>query len=150
MKRNILPFGVFFMIFISACSSSKQTKPSEEKFPVTTPIVIDTVYNKEYVADIQAIQTVELRARVKGFLDKIHVDEGQIVTQGQMLFSISNREYQEELLKANALLKCAIADSKAAELEVKNNKILVEKNVISRTQLEMAQVKLDALLAKSG
>ncbi len=148
MKKLFLHTCICAVYILTACSSDKKTDKTNEKFPVTFPVVLNTTFTQDYVADIQAIQNVEIRARVKGFLDKIYVDEGAIVKEGQVLFCISNREYQEELLKAKALLKNVIADAKAAELEVRNNKILVEKNIISRTQLEMAQAKWDALLAK--
>jgi membrane fusion protein (multidrug efflux system) len=135
-------------ITLMACSTDKETNNTEEKFPVTNPIVIDTIYTQEYVADIQSVQNVELRSRVKGFVEAIHVDEGKPVKAGQLLFSISSKEYKEALIKAKASLKSAIAEAKAAELDVKNIQTLVDKNVVSKTELEMAQSKLDAANAK--
>lgn len=136
------------IVVITACSSEKETKSEEEKFTVTTPVVMDTVYTNEYVADIHSVQNVEMRARVKGYIDAIHVDEGKSVKAGQLLFSISNKEYKEALIRAKASLKNAIAEAKSAELDLQNTKTLVDKNVISKTQLEMAQSKLDAANAK--
>ncbi len=109
---------------------------------------MDTSYQNDYIADIHSVQNVELRARVKGYLEKIHVDEGKTVKAGQVLFSISSQEYKEELLRAKAMLKSAIADAKAAEVDYQNVKTLVEKNVVSKSELEMAKAKLDALNAK--
>jgi RND family efflux transporter MFP subunit len=136
------------IIFFSACSSEKETKNEIESYPVTNPLVIDTVFNNEYVADIHSLQNVELRARVTGYIEKIYVDEGEKVKAGQVLFSISSHRYQEDLLKAKATLKSAIAEAKGAELNVKNVQTLVNKNVVSQTELEMAQSKLEAAYAK--
>jgi membrane fusion protein (multidrug efflux system) len=147
----LLIAGVWFPVlvfFVLACSSGKDRNRSNEKFPVTSPIVIDTVYSSDYVADIHSLQNVELRARVQGYVEKILVDEGQSVRKGQVLFSISSQGYKEELVKAKAMLKSAIADAKAAELDLKNVKTLVDKSIVSTTELEMAQSKLDALNAK--
>jgi membrane fusion protein (multidrug efflux system) len=109
---------------------------------------MDTVFSKEYVAEIQSVQNVELRARVKGFIEKIHVDEGQSVQAGQLLFTVSSQEFREELLKANAMFKSAVAESKVAEVELKTTKTLVEKNIVSATELEMAEAKSEAIQAK--
>ncbi|NUO10534.1 MAG: efflux RND transporter periplasmic adaptor subunit [Candidatus Brocadia sp.] len=140
--------SVWAALFVSACSSDKKNSVNQEKYPVTNPIVMDTAYTHDYVANIHSLQHVELRARVKGYIEKIHVDEGEIVKAGQILFSISRQEYEVDLLKAKAMLKSAIADAKAAELDLQNVKILVEKNIVSKTELKMAQAKLDALQAK--
>lgn len=148
MNKKFMYLSVCAVLFISACSSDKKNSVNQEKYPVTNPIVMDTTYTHDYVANIHSLQHVELRARVKGYIEKIHVDEGEIVKAGQMLFSISPQEYEVALLKAKAMLKSAIADAKAAELNLQNVKILVEKKIVSKTELEMARTKLDALRAK--
>jgi RND family efflux transporter MFP subunit len=148
--RSGLWISVVGMVsLMSACSfSNKNETKVREKYQVTYPITVDTSYNSDYVSDIHSIKNIEIRARVKGYIEKIHVDEGKPVKQGQIIFSISKQEYQEEVLKATANLKNAIAEAKAAELELQNIKILVEKNVVSKTEMEMAQAKLEALNAK--
>lgn len=147
MKKAFVLLSLSVVIF-SACSSEKETKSENEKFSVTTPIVMDTVYTNEYVADIHSVQNVEMRARVKGYIEAIHIDEGKSVKAGQLLFSISNKEYKEALVKAKASLKSAIAEAKSAEVGLQSAKTLVDKNVISKTELELAQSKLDAANAK--
>jgi len=132
-----------------ACSSEKKENKTVENFQVTTPIVKDTSVVKDYVAEIQALQNVELRSRVKGYLDKVNVDEGKAVKQGQVLFVISNQEYKEELSKATAELKSAVADMKTSELELQNVKTLVDTKVVSKAELDLAQAKYDALKAKA-
>jgi len=144
--QRISVFILLITVLLS-CTSNK-SDDNKETFPVVNPIVCDTVYAEEYVADIQSIQNVELRARVKGFIEKIHVDEGHAVKAGQILFSISDRAYQEELKKANALLKNAVAESKVAEVELKNAKRLVDENVVSSSEQEMAKAKWEAALAR--
>ncbi|MEO6304326.1 MAG: efflux RND transporter periplasmic adaptor subunit [Bacteroidia bacterium] len=135
-------------VLLSACSSDKENKTEAGKYPIINPLVIDTVFITEYVADIHSLQNVEIRARVKGYVEEILVDEGKPVKAGQTLFTINSKQYQQELVKAKALLKSAIADAKSAELEVKNVQILLDKSVVSKTELEMAQSKFDAANAK--
>lgn len=147
-KSVLFILSIAAFIGFSSCSSKNKKSPPIGNFQVTYPIIADTTVTEDYVADIQAVQNVELRSRVKGYLDKINVDEGKFVKQGQVLFILSNQEYKEALSKASAELKSAIADVKTSELELQNVKILVDKNVVSKTELELAQAKLDASRAK--
>lgn len=136
------------IVFTACFSSARKNAESPEKFQVVNPLLIDTVYTKEYVAEIQSVQNVEIRARVKGFIEKIHADEGKPVQAGQVLFMLSSREFREDLLRANALLKSAAAELKAIEVEIKNTQLLTEKNIVSKSEMEMLQAKRDAALAK--
>jgi RND family efflux transporter MFP subunit len=135
------------LLLLSACSS-KSTKETPESFPVTSVIKIDTSVYTDYVAEIHALQNVEIRARVTGYLEKIHVDEGAHVQQNQLLFSINNREYAEELAKTKALYKSAVAEVKAAELELKNVMQLAEKKIVSGTEIELTKNRLEAQKAR--
>lgn len=96
---------------------------------------------------VQLIQNVELRAKFKGFIDKIYVDEGQTVQAGQTLFTLNNSEYKLELLKTQAQQKAAVSELKSAEVELKNTKTLVEKNIVSASELSMLKSKVEALQA---
>src|SRR5690606_30281094 len=108
----------------------------------------DTLIQHSYVASLQAVRNVEIRARVDGFLDKIYVDEGQEVRKGQLLFTINDEEYENQLAEANANLSSAMAEAKAAEVNTRRVKLLVDKKVISQTELEVAEAKLAALKAR--
>jgi len=148
MKKFTGEAYMLLSILLLACSSQKEKPTKIETFPVTSPVVVDTSYIKEYVADLHAVKNVEIRARVYGELKKIHIDEGQAVKQGQLLFTIEDYLYREELSKANSQLKNAIAEAKSAELDVINAKSLLEKNIVSATEVARAEAKLEALNAK--
>lgn len=140
---------VCLSFYTTSCNKSKgENTPKIESYQVTSPIAIDTSYDIDYVSDINSVRNVEIRARVKGYIEQIYVDEGKPVHKGQILFSISKNEFKEGLYQAKAMLKSAIAEAKAAELTLQNTKLLVDKNVVSKTELEMAKAKLDALNAK--
>ena len=136
-------------VILLSCKQKENTSLEKtDKFQVINPMLVDTVYQQEYVAEIQALQNVEIRTRVKGFIELIHIDEGKEVAAGQLLFTLSSRSYKVDLLKANAQFKSATADLKAIEVEVKNTKSLVEKNIVSKTELEMVLAKKEAVQAK--
>ncbi|QMU31599.1 efflux RND transporter periplasmic adaptor subunit [Adhaeribacter radiodurans] len=136
---------------MSGCTAQGEVEkknPEVPTLPVTQAITKDTVLHHDYVADIQAQRHVEIRGRVKGFLDNIYVDEGQQVKKGQPLFRISSEEYKAELARTKANLNSAIAAAKGAQLEVDRVKTLVDKRVVTKSELEVAQAKLNA--AKAG
>lgn len=136
--------------FLFSCSakSGNEESASVPELPVIEVVVKDTTLNSEYVSDIQALKNVEIRARVGGFLEKIFVDEGHEVKKGQPLFQLNDQELKTEVARAKASVSSAMADAKAAELEVDRTRILVEKNIISKTEYELASAKLKAAKAK--
>lgn len=147
MKYVLL--SISLMILFLSCSNEKnQQKQVVENFPVVSPMLVDTTLSTDYVAEINAVQNVEIRARVKGYLDKVFVDEGKYVKQGQLLFTINNPELSEQIIKAGAVLKSNIAELHAAEIEMNNVKRLVEKNIVSNTELDVAKNKIEMMNAK--
>lgn len=149
MKMKNALLGICAIIIVSSCANEgTKQEQAVESYPVTSPIKIDTTLSTDYVAEINAIQNVEIRARVKGYLDKIYIDEGKYVKQGQLLFTINNQELNEEVVKATAVLKSITSELKATEINLSNVKRLVEKNVVSTTELEAAKNKVEMMKAK--
>ena len=139
---------LFGFLLLAACTTKKDEAIEVQTLEVSTPISLDTTIQQEFVADIHALQNVEIRARVKGYLDRIFVDEGKQVKKGQVMFTINSQEYVADLARAKALLSQAAAELKAEELTLVNTKLLVEKNVISKNQLAISFAKVDGLKAK--
>lgn len=141
---------LIILFFLILCSCKQQeNNHSKNEYPVYVPTLKDTLYENEYVAEIIASQRVEIRTKIKGFIEKLYIDEGQYVKQGQVLFSLNSRELQKEYQKAEASYKSALAELKSAEVELMNAKILFEKNIISKPELEINQAKVEALKAKA-
>lgn len=136
MKKLILLGGFIIALNLTGCQSKKEEKVEMSEYLVTSPIVKDTLFIKEYVAQIQSLENVEIRSQEKGYLEALHCDEGRQVKSGQLLFSIMPKLYQAEYLKAKA-------EARLVGLELQNVKKLADKNIVSQTELAMAQAKLD-------
>lgn len=147
MKNNTLLLSIAAIILLASCSSKKQNQ-TIETYQVISPLVTDTVYTKEYVAAINAVQNVEIRTRIKGYIESVFVDEGHAVHKGQTLFSISSKSYQQEVQKTKATTKIAMADLKSAEIELENAEKLFNKKIIGKPEYDLAKVKVEALKAK--
>ncbi|MGZ8184191.1 MAG: efflux RND transporter periplasmic adaptor subunit [Methylobacter sp.] len=146
MKTSQILF-ISVCLITAACDSKKEPDTAKDTHQVVTPLLKDATYSKEYVAEIQSVQHVEVRSKLKGFIEKIHVDEGQPVKEGQLLFTLNFLEFEKELQKANAAYKSAVADLRVAEVELKNVQRLVEKNIVSEAELDVIKAKVDALKA---
>nr|WP_278352789.1 efflux RND transporter periplasmic adaptor subunit [Chryseobacterium gleum] len=141
IKRVASGIALSALLLVVGCNKKKEEKEEVTVYPVTSPVVMDTVINKEYVAQIQSVKNIEVRAQEKGFLEKIFVDEGQYVQAGQTLFRIMPKLYQAELLKAKA-------EVEQASIELKNASTLAGNNIVSKNERAMAKAKLDAANAE--
>lgn len=135
-------------LLFPSCRSGTEGGPAPDVFPVVRPVRIDTVFQREYVAEINSVQNVEIRTRVKGFIERIHVDEGRPVQQGQLLFTLGSRMFREDLLQATANHKSAVAELKLAEVELSNTRTLAARNIVSGTELQMSEARVEAMQAK--
>jgi membrane fusion protein, multidrug efflux system len=141
MIRTALLFS-FCGLLITGCGhKEKKEEEAAGKFTATSPLQTDTSYTKDYVAQIQSIKNIEVRAQEKGYLQSINVDEGRYVHAGQTLFRIMPTMYQAEKLKAAAAVK-------EAEVELMNTKMLVTKDIVSKSELALKQAKLDEVNAE--
>jgi len=127
--------------FVSCSEGSGKNNKNKEllEVPVFSLSPKDIKVPQTYVCDLQAIQFVEVRSKLEGFVEQIYVDEGQEVRKGQPLFQLSSAEYNELVNSATAKLMQAKAEEKAASLEVERLKVLVDKKIYSSSELELAQ-----------
>lgn len=141
MKKIPVLIGLFALLLNTGCGSKEVEKEEETKFLVTSALKRDTTITRNYVCQIHAVSHIELRALERGYLQKIFVDEGQSVKQGQLMFQIMPMLYQAEQQKAQA-------EANFAEIEYQNTKQLSDKNVVSPNELALAKAKLDKAKAE--
>jgi membrane fusion protein (multidrug efflux system) len=142
--------NILCMIWLTGCGVKGNTekKVKDPELPVFTLKSRDTILHRSYVASINAFQHVELRAKVSGFLENIMVDEGQFVKKGQLMFTLNDAEFKVQLSEAKAALSSALAEAKGAEVEVGRVQSLVNKKIVTPSDLELANAKLAAAKAK--
>lgn len=131
---------------LAGCSARSETGESAKQAEMLTVPTIqltnqDATLDHDYASNLEAVQNVEIRARVAGYLDKIRVDEGQPVRKGQVLFQLNDTEYRVEVARAQASLESATAQAKSTDVEIDRVKLLVDKNIISPSELKLARAK---------
>jgi len=100
-----------------------------------------------FVGRIKAVNTVQLRARVEGFLEKVLFTEGQQVKTGDLLFQIEKTQYQAAVEQANANLAAAEAQELNAQLQFNRSSELVKTQAISQATVDQNRAALDSAKA---
>lgn len=129
---------------LGSCSAKaeKDTAEAPPVVPVVTLKVSEQQLHRDYVADVQAVRNVEVRAQVAGFLEQIFVDEGKPVKKGQPLFRLNASAYQNKLSQAQAAVASALAQAAAVRVERDRVRLLVDKNIIAKTELALSTSKV--------
>src|SRR5262249_30687726 len=96
---------------VVGCGSSAPPVAETPPPPVTVsqPVAPDVIGQDDYEGRIAAVETVEVRAKVRGYLDKVNFQDGQMVKEGDLLFEIDPRPYKAALDAAEA--QKAVADA---------------------------------------
>jgi RND family efflux transporter MFP subunit len=126
-RTNVLVMTLLVMTF-AACESPRNeyVEPPPQKVTVAQPVQQEVTNYLKFTGTTRAVEEVEVRARVSGFLQSMHFTPGTNVAKGDVLFVIDPREYQAELDAADAELGSAYAQVKRAKTEYKRAKRLFD------------------------
>jgi RND family efflux transporter MFP subunit len=118
---------------LAACGQGQQqgAAPPPPTVTVAKPIERGIVDNDEYVGRFIAVDSVEVRARVSGYLEKVHFRDGQMVKQGDLLFTIDKRPFQNAVAQARGALAQAKANLAFTETDLDRAKQLVRDKTIT-------------------
>src|SRR5271167_3793865 len=118
---------------LAGCSEAPRQGPAPPppKVTVAPPVKRNVVDQDEYVGRFVAIDSVEIRARVSGYLDSIHFTDGQMVKQGDLLFTIDKRPFQTTFDQARANLQQAHANLAFTEADLARGAQLVKERTIT-------------------
>lgn len=129
---------------LSSCkgNSGQQQGMQAPELTVMTVASTDATLETAYPATLEGQNDVEIRPQISGFITKVHVDDGDIVKKGQVLFTIDQVQLQAAVEQAQASVAVAQANVNTATTNANNNKILLDKNIISASAY---QTSVDAL-----
>jgi multidrug efflux system membrane fusion protein len=141
--------GVYFI----ADGRAKESRKAEKKGPPAVPVTIATVAQETVpvrllaIGNVEAYQTISLKARVDGQIVDVNFREGQPVRKGDVLFRIDARPYQAALRQAEANALRDIAGRDQARSQEKRYQELLDKNFISKEAY--AQIRTNAATAEA-
>ncbi|MBI1668440.1 efflux RND transporter periplasmic adaptor subunit [Capnocytophaga periodontitidis] len=125
-------------IALVACNNGNQQQ-QQSNGPEAYPVIVvgeqNTVSQLSYPVNIEGIVNSSVQAKISGYITKVLVDEGQVVTQGQPLFQLETQTLNQSAASAKAAVE-------VAKVEVDKLVPLVEKNIVSPVQLATAKANL--------
>lgn len=119
-----------------ACGSRMPPPPPPPKVTVVRPVVREVMEWDEYTARLDAIDSVEVRPRVSGYLQSVHFVDGTMVTEGQPLFTIDPRPYVAVLHRAEADLALAKSRLALAQKNLARAGTLLASHAISQEEAD--------------
>lgn len=134
-------------LMLSSCKGNgdqMQQGAAAPQLAVMTVSESDASLETAFPATLEGTNDVEIRPQITGFLTKVHVEDGQYVHKGQLLFSVDQVQLQAAVEQAQAAVAVAQANVNTAQTNANNNKILLDKNIISASAY---QTSVDALNA---
>jgi membrane fusion protein (multidrug efflux system) len=146
---KMIPTAVIGCLLLS-CGRTTETgsnRTALQIYPTSGVQVRSVTLESIYPVTIRGKEDIEIRPRIDGFIDDIYIDEGAIVTAGQVLFKINSPQAEQALETARATVTAAEAQQNTAMLNLKRMLPLAEKNIISNVQLEATQYAYNAATA---
>ncbi len=135
------------LVIVSSCSDKKQKAPMKLEIPVVEVIQKDVPIYQEFVGQIYGKNDIPIRARVSGFLDAIHFDEGTYVQKDQLLYTVDPQPMEAKLAGELSNLAEAKTQLAKAESDLGRIKPLAKINAVSKSDLDATQAQYDAALA---
>ncbi len=131
-------------VVLSSCGNKQnaapQTMAPEIAVITVEPTNIDM--SRKYPATIKGKTDISIRPQVTGFITKVHVDEGQRVSKGQVLFTLDQVQFQAAVDQAEAAVNSARTALSTAQITEQNKKRLYDKNIISEYEWQLASNQL--------
>ena len=134
-------FSLISLIFLAGCGDGSADKQGNKNAPIPS-VVVSTVKNvsinptRRFVGRTEAVEDVQIRARISGYLLSMDFIEGQDVTKGDLLFEVDSKPYQAEVSKLAADVRRQRAALTNAKRNYRRGDELIEKGFISAMEMD--------------
>lgn len=130
------------LLTLGACSDGIDAQAQTAAAPPPPPVSVAAVVTKkvvehqEFSGRIEAVESAEIRARVRGTVDAIHFKPGSMVKKGDLLFTIDSRAYKAEMMRSEAAAAGSAAQAELARTELERSKRLLADNAIAQRDFD--------------
>jgi RND family efflux transporter MFP subunit len=137
---------VLSCLIVAGCGGSSSVDKGKESPRVTVahPLLRNLIDEDDYNGWLEAFKTVEVRARVRGHITKVHFKDGDIVKEGQPLFDLDPAPFEVELKQAEAQARALEAQRVAAQKNVERNRKMVISGAVSQQELEKSEADAES------
>jgi membrane fusion protein (multidrug efflux system) len=141
--QNVQKLTPFVVLIVAFACGNKNQQPQQGPPPVPVAVhqvsTTDASYYEEYPAIVRALNEVELRPQVGGYITGIHFTEGSKVKKGQKLYSIDQQVYQSNYQQALANISAQEANLEKAKKDVERYRELDKNDAIAKQQVDNAE-----------
>lgn len=151
MIASRIPFPLLvcgIAAWLGGCEASVPPPPPPPDVTVATPVQRDVSIYKEFTGNVDAMEAVDVRARVKGFLESKHFEDGSVVEKDQQLFVIEPEPYEREVDRLAAEAAAKKVELEQAEFDLDKTEELARESAATAKQLNDAQI--DVARAKAA
>lgn len=141
-RRNGMLAALMAGVLAAPGCARTQAKPAPTKPPevlVSLPTIDEVTDYEEFIGHAEAVQSVEVRARVTGYLDKVNFEDGAEVNKGDLLFEIDDRPYKAEAARAESTLEQGKAHLARLFRDHARAETLLSRNAIGREEYDRIQ-----------
>lgn len=146
---KLTPYLAIALVLVATACGNKNQQAPQGPPPVNVVVVPVTStsnasYYDEYPATVRALNEVELRAQVNGYITAMHFTEGQKVRKGEKLYSIDQQQYEATYQQAQANLAVTEANFVKAQKDVERYRELAKSDAIAKQQVDNAEAAFTA------
>jgi membrane fusion protein, multidrug efflux system len=133
--------GTLFLLWVSiiaGCGRGEGQPPPlpDPEVKVAKPVFKQVTDYENFPGQLEAVNAVELRARVSGYLEKVNFKEGEEVKKGEVLFEIDSRSYEADLAKAEGSVVQSAGLLKRLDSDFDREALLLRKSVVGREEYD--------------
>src|SRR5277367_5949558 len=141
-RAALLSAAIALLGTLAGCGQGQQQTAQLPTVTVANPVQRTVVDRDEYVGRFTAVNSVEIRSRLSGYLSEIHFQDGQMVKQGDLLFTIDRRPFEIVLEQMRANLAQARANLSFAQGDLaRGQSLLTNKTITEQAYDQRTQAK---------
>lgn len=145
VRSALAPAGLLMLLAVALSGCGSAAAPPQMPPPqvsVAAVVKKDVTLWDEFTGRIEAVDKVEVRPRVAGYLEQVHFEEGRQVNKGDLLFQIDDREYRAAHARAVAEVERARSRAALAQRQLERSRQLVANKLVARNDLDLREDEL--------
>ncbi|MHC5158637.1 MAG: efflux RND transporter periplasmic adaptor subunit [Planctomycetota bacterium] len=146
-QMQILLVGIVFLSVFAGCKKEPAPQPPAPEVTVAQPFQKNVRRYYDLTGNTESVEMVDVQARVEGFLQEIHFEDGADVKEGDVLFTIEQDVFVADVEQAKAVLESTIAESHRAQADLDRVKLAVKTNAVSLQEVDLKQADYDIAVA---
>ena len=153
MKRIVLIIVCLFCLLPAACDEldkvveQNQAAPPPPKVTVVVTEAQNVPIFQDFVGQVYGFKDIAIRARVEGFLEGIHFQEGSAIKKGKLLYTLESQPFEADVAAKMSMVAEAKTALAFAESDLSRIRPLAEENAVSQSDLDAAVARYDASIA---